>query len=42
MDIKFGKLIFKSNGILASGILGVTGHSMLRVAVARPVKEMEY
>lgn len=31
-NIKFGKLIFKRNGVLASGILGVTGYSMLRVA----------
>ncbi len=30
-NIKFGKLLFKRNGILASGILGITGHSMLRV-----------
>ncbi|HOJ64382.1 MAG TPA: dihydroorotate dehydrogenase [Spirochaetota bacterium] len=31
-NIKFGKLLFKRNGILASGILGVTGHSLLKVA----------
>ncbi len=31
-SIKFGSLTFKRNGVLASGILGVTGHSMASVA----------
>ena len=31
-DIKFGSLLFKKNGVLASGILGVTGYSMVKVA----------
>lgn len=30
--IKFGKLTFKRNGVLASGIIGVTGWSMAKVA----------
>ena len=30
--INFGKLTFKKNGVLASGILGVTGWSMVKVA----------
>lgn len=30
--IKFGKINFKKNGVLASGILGVTGWSMVKVA----------
>ncbi|MCG8573169.1 MAG: dihydroorotate dehydrogenase [Spirochaetes bacterium] len=33
-DISFGKLKFKRNGILASGILGTTGWSMAKVASA--------
>jgi len=31
-SIKFGQLVFKRNGVLASGILGVTGHSMIKVS----------
>lgn len=31
-NIKFGKLTFPRNGVLASGIMGVTGWSMSRVA----------
>ena len=31
-DIKFGNLTFPRNGVLASGILGVTGWSMVSVA----------
>lgn len=30
--ITFGRLQFKRNGVLASGILGVTGHSMVKAA----------
>lgn len=30
--IKFGKLNFKQNGVLASGIIGVTGYSMAKIA----------
>ena len=32
MSIKFGNTVFSKNGVLASGILGVTGYSMLKVA----------
>lgn len=32
MSIRFGNTIFPRNGVLASGILGVTGYSMLKVA----------
>jgi len=32
MNINFGKLVFKKNGVLASGILGVTGWSMVKVS----------
>src|SRR4030042_3058842 len=31
-EIKFGKLKFKRNGVLASGIMGLTGWSMVKVA----------
>ena len=31
-DIKFGDLTFKRNGVLASGVLGVTGYSLVKVA----------
>lgn len=31
-NIKFGRLTFKRNGVLASGILGVTGCSLVKVA----------
>jgi dihydroorotate dehydrogenase (NAD+) catalytic subunit len=31
-SIKFGNILFKRNGVLASGIMGVTGSSMVRVS----------